>query len=56
MNINNKLLQILCCPDCKGNLNIKRDHLECKKCQKIFAEEKGIINLLPKQELKRSTC
>jgi len=52
------MLDILCCPTCKGDLiiDIKKededDVLEgsftCKKCKVIYPIEDGIPNLLPK--------
>ncbi len=52
------LLEILCCPDCKGDLSLKdetRDDsgeivtgtLHCAACDFPFKIEDGIPNLLP---------
>jgi uncharacterized protein YbaR (Trm112 family) len=53
-----KILEILCCPTCKGELDIKIDKQEkdeiiagnlfCKKCNCNYSIEQGIPNLLPK--------
>jgi uncharacterized protein YbaR (Trm112 family) len=53
-----ELMDILCCPTCKGNLELKvkdeekneviNGSLTCKKCNKIYDIEEGIPNLLPK--------
>jgi len=52
------LLDILCCPTCKGNLelNIKKEKkgkiiegsFTCKKCNCTYSIEDAIPNLLPK--------
>ncbi len=52
------LLEILCCPICKGNLDLKIGKEEngeiiegsftCKKCNSNYTIEDGIPNLLPK--------
>ena len=52
------LIDILCCPTCKGNLDLKIDKEEkgeiiegfftCKKCNAKYTIEDGIPNLLPK--------
>lgn len=51
------LMDILCCPVCKGDLNLKIDlekgaeivkgSLTCPKCSKHYPIEDGIPNLLP---------
>jgi uncharacterized protein YbaR (Trm112 family) len=52
------LLDILCCPTCKGDLKLKIEKEEndeiisgnftCEKCKCIYSIEDGIPNLLPK--------
>jgi uncharacterized protein YbaR (Trm112 family) len=52
------LLDILCCPTCKGELELKINTEEkdeiisgiftCKKCKCNYPIEEGIPNLLPK--------
>jgi len=52
------LIDILCCPTCKGELDLKVDKKEkeeiitgiftCKKCKVTYSIEDGIPNLLPK--------
>jgi uncharacterized protein YbaR (Trm112 family) len=52
------LIKILCCPVCKGKLDLKIDKEEkneiitgnfsCQKCKANYSVEDGIPNLLPK--------
>ena len=52
------LLDILCCPTCKGELNLKIEkeekgeiitgHFTCKKCDCNYPIEDGIPDLLPR--------
>jgi len=52
------LIDIICCPTCKGDLELtiekeeKREIIEgkfyCKKCKIIYKIDDGIPNLLPK--------
>lgn len=54
------ILDILCCPICKGELGleIKKEEKDeiiagiftCKKCNNNYTIEDGIPNLLPKKE------
>ena len=53
------MIDILCCPTCKGELTLKVEKEEkdeiikgsfnCKKCNCIYEIEDGIPNLLPKK-------
>ena len=53
-----KIVDILCCPTCKGNLSLKVDeekedeiikgNLYCKKCKVNYQINEGIADLLPK--------
>ena len=53
-----EIMDILCCPNCKEELDltvVKEDqkevitgYLTCKKCNEIFKIEDGIPSLLPK--------
>ncbi|HDM66941.1 MAG TPA: Trm112 family protein [Thermoplasmatales archaeon] len=55
-----KLMDILCCPTCKGELelNIEREeedeviegNLVCLKCKATYPIHEGIPDLLPKKE------
>jgi uncharacterized protein YbaR (Trm112 family) len=54
--IEKRLLDVLCCPVCKGDLVLtdlrgkdkKLDgKLTCKKCKKVFPIEQGIPIMLP---------
>ncbi|MCD6411090.1 MAG: methytransferase partner Trm112 [Thermoplasmata archaeon] len=52
-----ELLDIVCCPICKGDLELKSKREEngeiiegellCKNCGKVYKIEDGIPNLLP---------
>jgi uncharacterized protein YbaR (Trm112 family) len=52
-----KLMEILCCPLCKGDLELEIDEeteeeiitgkLICEKCDIIYPIEEGIPNMLP---------
>ena len=52
------IIDILCCPTCKGDLELKikkeikddiiKGTFICKKCKTIYDIEDGIPNLLPK--------
>ena len=54
-----KLMEILCCPECKGELELKVSEQEgeeifngellCAKCDAIYSIDDGIPNLLPKE-------
>ncbi len=51
------LIEILCCPTCKGDLELEiaeedereiiRGTLKCRKCNEIYPIEDGIPNMLP---------
>jgi uncharacterized protein YbaR (Trm112 family) len=53
-----EIIDLLCCPTCKGDLNLKiekevnNDIIEgiftCKKCKSKYPIKEGIPNLLPK--------
>jgi uncharacterized protein YbaR (Trm112 family) len=53
-----RLMKILCCPECKGDLVLKdlrgKDKkkdgtLTCKKCKEVYPIEDGIPIMLPKE-------
>jgi uncharacterized protein YbaR (Trm112 family) len=53
-----RLMEILCCPECKGDLVLKdlrgKDKkidgtLTCKKCKEVYPIEDGIPIMLPKE-------
>lgn len=54
MAINNKLLEILACPDCRGEIVYKKEtknkpeHLLCQSCKRKFEIDDGIPLMLPK--------
>ena len=41
-----KLLKLLCCPKCKGNLKLIKESLKCIICGKIYEIKQGIPILL----------
>ncbi len=53
--LDKKLLSILACPVCKGDLiyELKPEQLRCPRCQVNYPVEKGIPNLLPGSQIAR---
>jgi len=53
MTLDKKLLEILACPDCHGDILYrkkgKRESLKCQKCRRVFAVKNGIPIMLPKE-------
>lgn len=41
---------VLCCPDCKGELQSSAKELTCQSCDAIYAIEKGVPVLLPSKK------
>lgn len=43
-----ELLEVLCCPECKGDLDYKRkeEKLACKKCKKVYKVDDGVPVML----------
>jgi len=44
--MDSKLLKILACPICKGDLKLKEDKLICHNCRKYFSIENDIPIML----------
>lgn len=44
--IDKELLDILACPACKGNVELKEDRIVCKKCGKRYPVKNGIPVML----------
>jgi uncharacterized protein YbaR (Trm112 family) len=44
--IDNELLDILACPACKGDVEMKDDRIVCKKCGKRYPVKNGIPVML----------
>ncbi|MDD5595951.1 MAG: Trm112 family protein [Candidatus Omnitrophica bacterium] len=44
--IDKDLLEILACPACKGDVELKGDKIVCKKCQKKYPIKDGIPIML----------
>lgn len=40
--IDKMLLDILACPDCKGDVELKNNKLVCKKCGKKYGIRNGV--------------
>jgi uncharacterized protein YbaR (Trm112 family) len=47
MNLDPRLLKILACPVCRGELKLKEEKLVCRKCGKSYPIRNGIPILLP---------
>ena len=52
MPLDRKLLEILACPDCRGDIKYtrkgKKESLQCVKCKRVFEVKNGIPIMLPK--------
>ncbi|MCK9408494.1 MAG: Trm112 family protein [Bacteriovoracaceae bacterium] len=50
--IQQDLLEIICCPNCKGDLtyNEQTSTLTCASCENVFEVADGIPILLPKSD------
>lgn len=45
----NPLLDILCCPDCRGALGSDASReLICQSCQRVFLQDRGILQMMPR--------
>ena len=44
--IDKELLEILACPSCKGDVELKADKIVCKKCGKKYPIKDGIPVML----------
>jgi len=44
--IDKELLEILACPDCKGDVELKDNKIVCKKCGKKYLVRNGIPIML----------
>ncbi len=53
MTLSRELLEILCCPKCKGGLILteKEDGLICKKCSLLYHIKDGIPVMLVEEAL-----
>lgn len=45
------LLQVICCPDCRGDLTPVAEALRCESCGRSYDQAGGIPNLLPSSSL-----
>ena len=52
MTLSKKLLSILACPDCHGDLaytkKASKESLKCKRCRRVYEVKNGIPIMLPK--------
>lgn len=52
MALDKNLLDILACPDCRGDIKYskkgKTEKLQCKNCKRVFEVKNGIPIMLPK--------
>ena len=52
MALDKTLLEILACPDCRGDITYskrgKKEGLKCLKCKRVFEVKNGIPIMLPK--------
>jgi len=52
--LNKKLLKILACPDCRGDIlhqeKGSKETLKCKKCKRVFQVKNGIPIMFPKEK------
>ena len=46
MTLDPRLLEILCCPACKGDLDLRIEDLRCKACGLVYPIEDGIPVML----------
>jgi len=57
MMLDKKLLKILACPDCRGDIlyqkESRKESLKCKKCKRVFEVKSGIPIMLPKEEKRK---
>lgn len=45
--IDEELLEILACPECKGEVELKDEELVCVECQRKYPIVDGIPQMLP---------
>ncbi len=55
MKLDPKLLPILTCPDCRGDIQVlskeKEEKLKCVMCGRVFEVKNGTPSMLPKDQL-----
>ncbi|MBN1923910.1 MAG: Trm112 family protein [Nanoarchaeota archaeon] len=50
MFMDDELLKLLACPDCRKSLKLFKDSLKCTGCNRVFKIKEGIPLLLPKSK------
>lgn len=46
-NLDPELIEILACPMCKGDVELRKNEIVCKECDRHYPIENGIPNMLP---------
>lgn len=54
MALDPRLLKIICCPDCRGDLEQRESDLKCKACGLAYPIEDGIPVLLVDRAVKEA--
>ncbi|HET8901662.1 MAG TPA: Trm112 family protein [Holophagaceae bacterium] len=54
MALDPRLLDIICCPDCRGDLEPRAADLKCKACGLVYPTEDGIPVLLVDRAVKEA--
>lgn len=52
MQIDKKLLEILACPACKGEVQLEGERITCKSCGKKYPIKDGIPIMLVEESIK----
>ena len=53
MTVDPKILEIIVCPQCRGELSLEAESLDCKKCSLVYPIRNGIPVLLIDAATKR---
>lgn len=54
MALDPRLLEIICCPDCRGDLEARAESLKCQSCGLVYPIEDGIPVLLVDRAVKEA--
>ena len=54
MALDPRLLEIICCPDCRGDLEPRASDLKCRACGLVYPIEDGIPVLLVDRAVKEA--
>jgi len=47
--IDKEILDLICCPNCQGNLVKEDDKMKCISCGSFFREKSGVLILITKE-------